>query len=70
MFVADHHNNIRRRCDISGGGSGRHWVVMRAMRISGGHLCCLVRHDTTGEWRVATWMRWEGCEVPQMTSIY
>jgi hypothetical protein len=53
MFVKDPANNLNRRCDIMGRDAGRHWLVERAMQMRG-CLCYLVRHDETGEFRVAT----------------
>jgi hypothetical protein len=68
MFIVDPDNNVDRRCDISGGGPGRHWIVMRAMTTRRVRLAYLVRHDETGEFRVAVGMPAEG--LPQMCSLY
>jgi hypothetical protein len=72
MFVKDTGNNTGRRCNLPGDGpdAGRHWVLTRAMTISGGHLCYLVRHDVTGECRVAADSPIAGRELPVMSSMY
>jgi hypothetical protein len=72
MFIKDPHNNIRRRCTLPGDGpdAGRRWVVVAAMRVSGGHLVYLVRHDKTRERRVAAGWPITGRKLPVMSSLY